>query len=227
MKNMISILVIITLVLFSTSCKDKKSSSINNNNMQAIIELEENVNEISNEKEEISFVYEDNPISEFCLIDENENKYCLYSDIREIDSFDSSNYDNYNVYKDWSTEDEIWKWCDFQNNDLYVLWNYTNGAILTITTESPKYKTKSNIKVGDNLQNVLKYYELYSDVYEYNYDNNEYKLITDKEDNTFSVLKSNEGVVVNATNWEEEEIMSLIFYSDDNIINKISIDCLD
>ncbi|MBO4704351.1 MAG: hypothetical protein J5647_01290 [Spirochaetaceae bacterium] len=140
--------------------------------------------------------YNDKDTVEFCLTTADGKIFCLYHNIRKIDGFDSSIY---NVFKDWSTAHNIRKWCEKTENDLYIRWNYTNGAIVHMETESPLYTTRRGIKVGDSINDVIEAYK-------------EYKL-----------YRSNEAISLNLANMIAEEIMILGFWLENDIVTKIEI----
>ena len=140
--------------------------------------------------------YNDKDTVEFCLTIEDGKQFCLYHNVRKVAGFDSSVY---TTFKDWSTAQNIRKWCEKIENDLYIRWNYTNGAILHMETESPLYTTKRGIKVGDSINDVIEAYK-------------EYKL-----------YRSDKAISLNLANMIAEEIMILGFWLENDIVIKIEI----
>lgn len=141
-------------------------------------------------------IYNNKDTVEFCLTTEDGKKFCLYHNIRKIEGFDSSDY---KVFKDWSTTHVIRKWCEKSENDLYIRWNYTNGVIVHIETESPLYSTKRGIKVGDSINDIIEAYKEYS------------------------LYRSNKAISLNFANMIDEEIMILGFWIENDIVTKIEI----
>ena len=140
--------------------------------------------------------YNDKDTVEFCLTTEDGKQFCLYHNVRKVAGFDSSVY---TTFKDWSTPQNIRKWCEKTENDLYIRWNYTNGAILHMETESPLYSTKRGIKVGDSINDVIEAYK------EYN------------------LYRSDKAISLNLANMIAEEIMILGFWLENDIVIKIEI----
>jgi len=107
------------------------------------------------------------------------------------------------------------------------LWNYKNGAILIIGTETTDYHTKRGIKVGDSSDKVIELYSQDCKVYEYDYEKNEYKAIVKQKSPVMFMYISNSCISINATNMLEEEIMTISFLLKDGIVSKIIIKCVE
>ena len=158
--------------------------------------------------------YDDKVTMEFSLYTEENQNFCLYHNIRKIEGI---NLDNYTEINSWSKKNV---------NDLNIIWNYRNGAILSLSTESNIYMTKRGVKVGDPLSKVMDLYQQDSDVFVWNYDTNSFDEIDMKEDDLFSLYYAEEGITIDAANYIDEEIMTIIFYATDGLISKIEIKCV-
>ncbi len=215
---------IIVLVLFMFifgSCEKKQikqnesykteNDIIENNNTMQIIESEDSGKNILLEWDDT--IYDDKATIEFSLCNNDEEVFCLYHNIRKIPNINLENYL------------EIQYWCKKTINDLDVTWNYENGAILNLATESEKYKTKRGIKVGDPLSKVKELYAKDSDVYNWNYENDSFEKESNINNNLFSLYCSEEGCSIDAANLIDEEIMTIIFYAKEDNIYKIEILC--
>ncbi len=131
------------------------------------------------------------------------------------------------IFKDWSTETQIARWHKQVKNELSIIWNYRNGAILIMETESSRYSTKRGIKVGDSLEEIISAYEKDCDIYEYDSLNKKYNIVKQDEKNRFVLHKSENSISIDAANMIEEEMMEISFDLKDNSITKISILCGD
>lgn len=219
MKRNIILLIALILLL---SCEKKQSKNIdvyenvnseekNRNALQEVKPIEVQKKEMYPQWDDSA--YDDKVTIEFSLFTEEKQNFCLYHNIRKIEGI---NLDSYT---------EINSWCKKNIDDLTVVWNYKNGAILSLETESNKYTTKRGIRVGVPLSMVMDLYEQDSDVFSWNYDNNSFDEIDLKEDGLFSLYSSEEGISIDAANFIDEEIMTLIFYATDGVITKIEIKC--
>ncbi len=217
-KNIIFLLIMILLI----SCEKKQSKKIDvyediNSSENNQYEKQDTLSVDLQEKEIYpqwdDSAYDDKVTIEFSLSTEEQN-FCLYHNIRKIEGINLNNYS------------EINSWCKKRINDLNVIWNYRNGAILSLETESNIYKTKRGVKVGDSLSKVMDLYKQDSDVFVWNYDTNSFDEIDLKENDIFSLYYSNEGISIDAANFIDEEIMTIIYYATDDLITKIEIKCI-
>ncbi len=166
--------------------------------------------------------YDDDITTEFSLHRENGPEVILYHNLRNIEEID---WKAHEVFKDWSTPTIVSKWCKQEFSGIDLLWNYDNGLILKIVTESPEWITRHGIKVGNPIQKVFDFYGKFSDIFVYNEKENMYEKTVDNEYQEFSLLVSDESQSLNAGNMVAEEMMTMIFYQKDGIICKIEIYC--
>ena len=166
--------------------------------------------------------YDDDITIEFSLHRENGPEVILYHNLRNIEEID---WKTHEVFKDWSTPTEVSKWCKQEFSGIDLLWNYRNGAILKIVTESPEWITRHGIKVGDPIQKVSDFYGKFSDIFVYNEKENMYEKTVDNEYQEFSLLVSDDFQSLNAGNMVAEEMMTMVFHQKDGIICKIEIYC--
>ena len=166
--------------------------------------------------------YDDDITTEFSLHRENGPEVILYHNLRNIKEID---WKTHEVFKDWSTPTEVSKWCKQEFSGIDLLWNYDNGLILKIVTESPEWITRHGIKVGDPIQKVSDFYGKFSDIFVYNEKENMYEKTVDNEYQEFSLLVSDEFQSLNAGNMVAEEMMTMVFHQKDGIICKIEIYC--
>lgn len=214
-------ILLITLFLL-ISCEKKQSTNID---VYENVKSEEKNQDVLQEEKSIDVqekemyqqwddsAYDDKVTMEFSLYTEENQNFCLYHNIRKIEGI---NLDNYTEINSWSKKNV---------NDLNIIWNYRNGAILSLSTESNIYMTKRGVKVGDPLSKVMDLYQQDSDVFVWNYDTNSFDEIDMKEDDLFSLYYAKEGITIDATNYIDEEIMTIIFYATDGLISKIEIKC--
>jgi len=170
------------------------------------------------------FINEYDPTFDFCLRNKINQKFTLKHSIFEILNF---NYAGYEIYKNDSDESEGSRWCIFKQNALSLVWDEKNGNILFMETDSSDFTTERCVNVGDSVVKVLSNYSFDSDVYEYDYSVCNYRLISDKKDNTYVLYSSNDEIKINAVNKENEELMSMHFCIKDGFISKIRISCVD
>lgn len=161
-------------------------------------------------------LYDDKATVEFCLNDIEGRNFCLYHNIRKINNWDIRNSENYS--EEWRIKDK---------EGLSIIWNYENGAILIMETESPKYSTKRGIRVGDSISKVIDAYENDSNIYEYNNELKNYETISKKENSIFGLYKLPVGISLNSGNFIDEEMMTILFYANGDIIEKIKITCIE
>lgn len=168
--------------------------------------------------------FDDPATIELCLKDDEERTFCLFHNIYKVKDFDAENYE---VVAEWTTGEYSFRWCKQEKNDLSITWNYENGGIIRMETESPKYSTKRGIKVGDSLSNIMEAYGNDVEIYEYDYVNEKLNLISENKNALFSWYKSKNRVSLNAGNMLAETIMAMSFYLEDDFITKIVILCGD
>ena len=166
--------------------------------------------------------YDDDITIEFSVHRENGPEVIIYHNLRSIEEID---WKTHEVFKDWSTPTEVSKWCKQEFSGIDLLWNYRNGAILKIVTESPEWITRHGIKVGDPIQKVSDFYGKFSDIFVYNEKENMYEKTVDNEYQEFSLLVSDDFQSLNAGNMVAEEMMTMVFHQKDGIICKIEIYC--
>ena len=218
-KNYILLITLFLLI----SCDKKQSTNID---VYENVKSEEKNQDVLQEEKSIDVqekemyqqwddsAYDDKVTMEFSLYTEENQNFCLYHNIRKIEGI---NLDNYTEINSWSKKNV---------NDLNIIWNYRNGAILSLSTESNIYMTKRGVKVGDPLSKVMDLYQQDSDVFVWNYDTNSFDEIDMKEDDLFSLYYAEEGITIDAANYIDEEIMTIIFYATDGLISKIEIKCV-
>ena len=219
------ILYVLFIALLICSCKKNKEelstarSKIENSESKEIQSVGTEISEQNqieqNEPQIVDFddsKYNDNTTIEFALRNSNTDAvFCLYHNIRKINEINLENYIS------------IGNWCKKTMNDITVTWNYENGAILGLETESDIYETRRGAKIGDSISKVMSLYEDDSDVYKWDYDTKSYYEINNREENKFTLLYANEGISLNAGNYIDEEMMTILFYCVDGKVNKIEI----
>ena len=164
--------------------------------------------------------YDDPRTLEFCFKDDKGRCLCLYHNIRKQKEID---FEDYEVFKDWSTETNIRKWVKQEIDGLSVIWNYMNGAILIMETESSNWFTGRGIRVGDP---ISKAYDAYvSDATLYQWDSVAKKSvkISSNPNCLYFLRQSDEGIIVYIANLIDEEMMNIRFSQKDGIITKIEI----
>lgn len=164
--------------------------------------------------------YDDPRTLEFCFKDDKGRCLCLYHNIRKQKKID---FEDYVVYADWSTETKIRKWVKQEIDGLSVIWNYSDGVILKMETESSKWATKRGVKVGDPISKVLELYASDATVSYYNFETGEGTVISEKEKPLLFLREDNEGILVYVANLVAEEMMNIRFTQKDGIITKIEI----
>lgn len=228
MKMKKSLIVLIFLALVSCKGKTIEQQKKENNRtdgngtenyiLVAETDIEQKLNELGDSQKDIinydwdDSTYNDKATVEFSLCG-NEIEYCLYHNIRKINGL---NLDNYT---------EIGNWCKKVMDDITVTWNYENGAIVNIETESEKYETTRGAKVGDSLSIVMDLYKNDSDIFKWNNENSSYEKEDNKENDFLKLYYGDEGIMITATNYIDEEIMYIKFYAEDGKVNKIEIKC--
>ncbi len=202
---------------------------IENNLQKESLEEKTSISSNSSQTEKLDYdpnfddtKYDDDITTEFSLHKENGVEFILYHNLRNIEEID---WKTHEVFKDWSTSTEVSKWCKQEFSGIDLLWNYDNGLILKIVTESPEWITRHGIKVGDPIQKVSDFYGKFSDIFVYNEKENMYEKTVDNEYQEFSLLVSDEFQSLNAGNMVAEEMMTMVFHQKDGIICKIEIYC--
>lgn len=164
--------------------------------------------------------YDDPRTLEFCLKNDKGINLCLYHNIRKQKGID---FENYEVYADWSTDTKIRKWVKQDLDGVSVIWNYSDGVILKMETESSNWSTKRGIKVGDSISKVIELYASDATVSYYNFETGESYVISEKEKPLLFLREDNEGILVYVANLVAEEMMNIRFTQKDGIITKIEI----
>lgn len=164
--------------------------------------------------------YDDPRTLEFCLKNDKGINLCLYHNIRKQKGID---FEDYEVYADWSTDTKIRKWVKQDLDGVSVIWNYADGVILKMETESSNWSTKRGIKVGDSISKVIELYASDATVSYYNFETGEGYVISEKEKPLLFLREDNEGILVYVANLVAEEMMNIRFTQKDGIITKIEI----
>ena len=164
--------------------------------------------------------YDDPRTLEFNLKNDKGINLCLYHNIRKQKGID---FENYEVYADWSTDTKIRKWVKQDLDGVSVIWNYSDGVILKMETESSNWSTKRGIKVGDSISKVIELYASDATVSYYNFETGEGYVILEKEKPLLFLREDNEGILVYVANLVAEEMMNIRFTQKDGIITKIEI----
>ena len=71
--------------------------------------------------------YDDPRTLEFNLKNDKGINLCIYHNIRKQKGID---FEDYEVYADWSTDTKIRKWVKQDLDGVSVIWNYADGVIL-------------------------------------------------------------------------------------------------
>jgi hypothetical protein len=213
-KKLCFVLTILLMVsLFASGNRDEKQTS------EIKMENNQNTNLAPNINSDDSS-YDDPRTLEFCFKDDKGRCLCLYHNIRKQKEID---FEDYEVFKDWSTETNIRKWVKQEIDGLSVIWNYMNGAILIMETESSNWFTGRGIRVGDP---ISKAYDAYvSDATLYKWDSVAKKSvkISSNPNCLYFLRQSDEGIIVYIANLIDEEMMNIRFSQKDGIITKIEI----
>lgn len=164
--------------------------------------------------------YDDARTLEFCLQDDKGRNLCLYHNIRKQKGID---FEDYEVFADWSTEKAIRKWVKQEIDGVSVIWSYSEGSVLKMETESPNWETKRGIKVGDSISKVKDLYSPDASVSYINFETGE-KLDISKKTNPLLFLREDkEGILLYVANLFAEEMMYIRFTQKDGIITKIQV----
>ena len=164
--------------------------------------------------------YDDPRTLEFNLKNDKGINLCIYHNIRKQKGID---FEDYEVYADWSTDTKIRKWVKQDLDGVSVIWNYADGVILKMETESSNWSTKRGIKVGDSISKVIELYASDATVSYYNFETGEGYVISEKEKPLLFLREDNEGILVYVANLVAEEMMNIRFTQKDGIITKIEI----
>ena len=82
--------------------------------------------------------YDDPRTLEFNLKNDKGINLCIFHNIRKQKGID---FEDYEVYADWSTDTKIRKWVKQDLDGVSVIWNYADGVILKMETESSNWST--------------------------------------------------------------------------------------
>ena len=164
--------------------------------------------------------YDDPRTLEFNLKNDKGINLYIYHNIRKQKGID---FEDYEVYADWSTDTKIRKWVKQDLDGVSVIWNYADGVILKMETESSNWSTKRGIKVGDSISKVIELYASDATVSYYNFETGEGYVISEKEKPLLFLREDNEGILVYVANLVAEEMMNIRFTQKDGIITKIEI----
>ena len=210
MKKYISILLnVMLLTSLLVFGQEKTNQDLNTSQLEIIPNVDSDDSE-----------YNDPRTLEFCFQDDNERTLCLYHNIRKQKNID---FEDYEVYAEWALKRETVRWVKQEINEVSVIWNYSNGALLKMETTSSNWKTKRGIKVGDPISKVIDNYSPDSNVTYYNFETKEGSVISEKKDPLLFLREDNEGVLVYVANLVAEELMNIRFTQKDGIITKIEI----
>ena len=231
------IILLLSITLLLVSCKEEKqqktetiySTSIDvlqkevpPKNTQTKVEhqSQETVSNFTPDKNRDDSQYNDLKTLEFSLKDDKGRNLCLYHNIWKQPNID---FENHEVFKDWSTETKISKWIKQELDGLSVIWNYMNGAILIMETESSNWSTKRGIKVGDSISKAYEIYAPDADIYELDEEKRGFIKIKDNENNLYILKQYDERIYIYIANLIDEEIMNIKLHHNDGIITKIEV----
>ena len=210
MKKYISILLnVMLLTSLLVFGQEKTNQDLNTSQLEIIPNVDSDDSE-----------YDDPRTLEFCFQDDKGRTLCLYHNIRKQKNID---FEDYEVYAEWALKRETIRWVKQEINEVSVIWNYSNGALLKMETTSSNWKTKRGIKVGDPISKVIDIYSPDSNVTYYNFETKEGYVISEKKDPLLFLREDNEGALVYVANLVAEEIMNIRFTQKDGIITKIEI----
>ena len=213
-KKLCFVLTILLMVsLFASGNRDEKQTS------EIKMENNQNTNLALNINSDDS-AYDDPRTLEFCFKDDKGRSLCLYHNIRKQKGID---FEDYEVYADWSTDTKIRKWVKQDLDGVSVIWSYADGVILKMETESSNWSTKRGIKVGDSISKVIELYASDATVSYYNFETGEGYVISEKEKPLLFLREDNEGILVYVANLVAEEMMNIRFTQKEGIITKIEI----
>ena len=226
-KNSFVFLFAFILIIFS-SCNKKAIESESDNVLEhkklpeqkSINEIFENIPEKTSEIV-LEYVWDETPYNdkatvEFCINDLDGRTFCLYHNIRKVPDWNSNDFEIYS---------ENWR---KQNiNNLSIIWNYRNGAILIMETEDPAYSTKRGIRVGDSSLKVLNAYKENSKVFEWDADEDKFIVTSEADECLFWLYINDDYISINSGNLVDEEMMTTRFYIKNGCVEKISISCIE
>lgn len=164
--------------------------------------------------------YDDLSTLEFCFKDNNGRNLCLYHNIRKQNGID---FNNHEVYKDWSTEIKINRWVKQKIDGLSVIWNYMNGAVLIMETTSSNWSTGRGIKVGDPISKAYEIYSPDATLYKWDYEKKKSVKISDNPNRLYFLRYTDDGILIYIANLIDEEMMNMRISQAGGIITKIEI----
>ncbi len=206
-------ILVFLVILLITSVFAMGQQKINQNSNDFRAELVPKINSDDS-------LYDDPSTLEFCLKNDKGVNLCLYHNIRKQSDID---FDDYEVFKDWSTETKIRRWVKQELDGLSVIWNYMNGAILIMETTSSNWSTKRGIKVGDPISKAYEVYAPDATLYKWDYENKKSVKVYENPNRLYFLRQTNEGILIYIANLIDEEMMNIRFSHENGIITKIEI----
>jgi len=171
-------------------------------------------------KEKDDSLYDDEFTTEFSLHDETRN-FCIYHNVRNIKNYTIDDFEIYHYVNAGNMGEFVWS---FQETEgISVEWVDDSGAIVKIGTEDSRYSTKRGIKVGDSAEKIMEAYEDDCTVEKYNYDDEKWETVSEKEYPCMLLSKSNECISLNIGNDRAEGMMTLSYMLEDGVVLKIII----
>ena len=164
--------------------------------------------------------YDDPSTLEFCLNNGKGINLCIYHNIRKQKGI---NFEDYEVYAEWNLTNKIMRWVKQNLDGLSVIWDYRNGAILKMETESSKWATKRGIKVGDPISKAYDAYVADATLYRWDPKAKKSVKISENPNCLYMLKQADEGILVYVANLIDEEVMNIRFTQKDGIITKIEI----
>ena len=210
MKKKITIFLVILLITIVFAMGQQKT---NQNSNDYKTELIPDINSDDS-------AYDDPSTLEFCLNNGKGINLCIYHNIRKQKGI---NFEDYEVYAEWNLTNKIMRWVKQNLDGLSVIWDYSDGTILKMETESSKWATKRGIKVGDPISKVVELYAPDANVSYYNFETKVETVISKKTNPLLFLCEDNEGILVCVANLIAEEVMNIRFTQKDGIITKIEI----
>ncbi|MEE3313526.1 MAG: hypothetical protein VZR56_05145 [Treponema sp.] len=164
-------------------------------------------------------LYDDKFTVEFSLHDEEQN-FCIYHNIRNVDGY---SIDDYEIFKYVNTGRDEFVWSFQEKEGLSIEWVEETGVIVMFGTEDPRYATKRGIRVGDSAEKIMKAYEEDCTVQEYNYTDEKWETVSEKEYPCMLLSKSNEWISLNIGNDRAEGMMTISYLLENDVVTKIII----
>ena len=164
-------------------------------------------------------LYDDEFTTEFSLHDEKRN-FCIYHSVRNVNEYDIDDYEIFNYVK---SRGEEFVWCFQEKEDISIEWVEDTGVIVTLGTDKPRYATKRGIRVGDSAEKIMKAYEEDCTVQEYNYTDEKWETVSEKEYPCMLLSKSNEWISLNIGNDRAEGMMTISYLLENDVVTKIII----